>query len=243
MKFNIYKPDKSWIVIEVLKIMLILVVIGLLFYNSMVGCLVAIPIGIIMWRQDISLYERNCKRRMRGEFKDVIIKVSGNLNAGYSLENAFVQATHDTEKEGSGYMLKQLKKIVAGLSYNRRIEDMLMDIGEESQVEEISEFARLIVIAKSYGGNIVHLIRQTAGNLAMRQSVELEIRTMVAAKKLEGNIMVLMPFIIIVFMRMTNGSYMDVLYNTLIGRLVMTICLVLVIASWIVINKIMRIGE
>lgn len=242
MKSNIHKPDKGWVVMELFKIEILSILISVLFYDSVLVSLFVLPAGILLWKQDIYLYIEGSKEKMRDEFKNVIIKVSGNLNAGYSLENAFIQASKDTEKETSGYMGVELKKLVAGLTYNKRIEDMLMEIGTRSEIDEIKEFAGLIVIAKSYGGNIINLIRQTAGNLSERQSVALEINTLTAAKRLEGNIMVMMPFVIIVFMRFTNEGYMDVLYETLLGRVIMTVCLVLVIFSWVIINKIMKIN-
>ena len=49
--------------------------------------------------------------------------------------------------------------------------------------------------------------------------VELEIQTVLAAKKLEGRIMLFVPFGIVLFLRMTNASYMQVLYTTATGRL------------------------
>lgn len=47
--------------------------------------------------------------------------------------------------------------------------------------------------------------------------VELEIQTVLAAKKLEGRIMLFVPFGIVLFLRMTNASYMQVLYTTATG--------------------------
>lgn len=242
MNCNMYKPDINWVVIEVVKILILSVEIGLIFYDSLLGVLVTIPAWFYIWKRDIYVHEDNCKRKIRAEFKDCLLQVSGNLNAGYSLENAFVQITKDKNISESVYMLPELKRIAIGLSCNRRIEDMLMEFGEKTCIEEIREVANLIVMAKVHGGNIIHLIRQAAANLSERQSVELEISTMVAAKKLEGSIMVLMPFVIVIFMRLTNPSYMAILYESFLGHVLMTVCLILVLVSWIVINKIMKLS-
>ncbi len=240
MNYNMYKPDMSWIIMEILKIGVLSVVVGITFYDSVFGMLVCAPIWLYLWKYDLVKYKNNCQKILREEFKDTILQVSGNLNAGYSLENAFLQVIGDKNSSDSKYMSVELKRLAVGLSCNRRIEDMLMELGERCQLEEIKEIAGLIVIAKAYGGNIIHLIRQAAANLAERQSVELEINTMIAAKKLEGNIMVFMPFFIIIFMRVTNPSYMTVLYVGVLGRILMTVCLVLVAVAWIIANKIME---
>ncbi len=241
MNYNIYRPDKNWVAIEVAKIMVLSILIGLIFYNSLSGAFVVAPAWIYIWKRDVSVHVENCKNKLRDEFKECMLQVSGNLNAGYSLENSFVQVIKEKNISRSVYIMPELKRIAVGLSCNRRIEDMLMEFGERCRVEEIKEVANLIVMAKVHGGNIIHLIRQVAANLSERQTVELEINTLVAAKKLEGNIMVVMPFFIVVFMRITNPGYMTILYETILGRLIMTICLLFVLVAWIIINKIMKI--
>ncbi len=242
MNYNMYKPDTSWVVIEIIKITALALGIGFVFYDTFLGAFVTAPAWMYIWRRDLWRHVKNCKKKLREEFKECMLQVSGNLNAGYSLENAFVQVVKEKSITESIYMIPELKRICIGLSCNRRIDDMLMEFGERSQVEEIKEVANLIVMAKAHGGNIIQLIRQTAANLSERQSVELEINTLVAAKKLEGNIMVVMPFFIVVFMRMINPAYMMILYKTVFGRLIMTICLLLVLIAWLVINKIMKIS-
>ena len=118
---------------------------------------------------------------------------------------------------------------------------MLLDLGTRSDVRDILDFARLIVSTKIYGGNIVSIIRQTAGNIAEKHMVEEEINTIIASKKLEGRIMLMMPFLIIIYMKLTNSGYMDIMYRTALGNIVMCISLIFIILSGFLINKIVKI--
>ena len=52
----------------------------------------------------------------------------------------------------------------------------------------------MIEAAKRYGGNIPYLIRQMVRQMQESELVELEIQTVLAAKKLEGRIMLFVPF-------------------------------------------------
>ena len=55
--------------------------------------------------------------------------------------------------------------------------------------------------------------------------VKKEIDAMLAARKMEQNIMSFMPIGIILYMRMTSPGFMDMLYHNAAGVCIMTICL------------------
>lgn len=56
-------------------------------------------------------------------------------------------------------------------------------------------------------------------------SIEKEIKTLVAQKKLEGKIITVMPLCVIIFLNIISPDYLQVLYSTFAGRIVMTLAL------------------
>ncbi|MBR1816130.1 MAG: hypothetical protein IJ763_05455 [Lachnospiraceae bacterium] len=243
MDYKKYKPTKKWVISEVVKICALSLGTGYIFFESLIWSLVVLPFGIIVWKKDIESYIAKRKKMLTKEFREMIVVLSGNLNAGYSLERAFAVTYGDMRKSGEEYqyILSELKVIINGIECNRRAEDMLLDLGTRSDVRDILDFARLIVSTKIYGGNIVSIIRQTAGNIAEKHMVEEEINTIIASKKLEGRIMLMMPFLIIIYMKLTNSGYMDIMYRTALGNIVMCISLIFIILSGFLINKIVKI--
>ena len=243
MSFNVYKLERKWIIVEVLKAVIISGGLSLLFYDSLAGIIITAPIGIVIWLGDKKKHFQNINKKIQGEFKDFILLMSGNLNAGYSLENSFIHSCeeYDRASKGKALISGELKKIVNGLSCNKKMEDMLYDFGIRTKVSEIEDFASLIITAKQYGGNIIKLINETANNLAEKHLVEGEIETLISAKKMEGKIMLLSPVLIVMYMKLTNGSYMDIFYQSAIGRCVMTVCLLLSVFAGAIISKITNI--
>ena len=71
--------------------------------------------------------------------------------------------------------------------------------------------------------------------------VEEEIETVISAKKLEGKIMLLMPFLIVLYMKLTNKGYMNVIYESTLGNAVMIVSLIIVLAAGMVIDKTVKI--
>ena len=243
MDYGKYKPEKAWVIKELIKIIFICKVVGYLFFGNIIFGLFIFPFGILIWKKDIREYIALRRKRLSKEFKEMLISLSGNLNAGYSLERAFYKTYQELIKnrEIYKYITGEVKIILHGIECNKRIEDLLEDFSVRSGIEDIKNFSELVTASKIYGGNMVFVIRQTVSNLNEKYLVEDEIDTLIAGKKLEGKIMLLMPFLIILYMKLTNKGYMNVLYNTALGNVVMMVCLVLILISGIVINKIVEI--
>ena len=242
-KKTIYSPEPEWILLEFLKLIFVALVMSYVFFDSFAGLLAAIPFAVAMASMDYKKYIRKRKAEVREDFKELLSFVSGNLNAGYSLENAFLQAGGELRKmhEREEITDRELKAVAVGISCNRPIEELLDEFGAKTEVDEIQEFADLIKTAKKYGGNIIKLIRIMSKNLTEKCVTELEIKTMTAAKKMEGMIMLASPVLIIAYMRITNGGYISMLYETSLGRILMTICLGIMGLAGFMINKIVRI--
>ena len=243
MDYERFKPDKSWVIKETAKIIFVSLSIGYLFYGRIIFAVFVLPIGYIFWKRDRQMFISERKKILGNEFKDMITSLSGNLNAGCSLERAFYKTCQDLYNSGIQYqyIIDELKKIIHGLECNTRVEDLIMDLATRSGVGDIKDFAKLITTTKIYGGNMVAVIRQTVSNLSEKYMVEEEIETVISAKKLEGKIMLLMPFLIVLYMKLTNKEYMNVIYESTLGNVLMTTGLIIVLAAGLVIDKIVKI--
>lgn len=244
MKHEIYKPGPVWYLSEIAKLFLIDILLAYVLYRSLFGMFVVLPFLYAIFKHDLKSFRRKKKNSFKESFKKQIQIISGTLEAGYSLENAYIYASDELEKsEGCDRaLISENKIIVNGLRCNRRIEELLYSLGKKSQIEDVKAFASLVSIANIYGGNMIMIIRRLAKSMEQRNEVEMEIETMVSAKKLEGNIMLVMPFIMLVYMRMTNGDYINFFYTTIIGRVIITVALFVTFIAGIIINKIVDIA-
>lgn len=243
MKHEIYKPEIAWYLAEIVKLTFIDVLLAYVLYRSLFGILVVFPALYVVYRHDLRSFKKKKKNSLKESFKKQIQIISGALEAGYSLENAYIYASGELEKnEGSDRaLISENRIIVNGLRCNRRIDELLHSFSEKSQIEDVKAFASLVSIAKIYGGNTIVIIRRLAKSMEQKNEVEMEIETMVSAKKLEGNIMLVMPFAMLVYMGMTNGEYINFFYTTIIGRVIITVALFVTLIAGLIINKIVDI--
>lgn len=183
------------------------------------------------------------KKKMLEEFREMIGFVSGALNAGYSLENAFWVAKKELGilYGTKSILLSYLERALRKLKMNTSLEQALLEFAKECQLEEAKNFAEIVSIGKKSGGNLVHIIEKSVHSICLKIETEEEIATMIAAKKMETRIMLLFPALIVLYLRLTNGDYIRVLYGNLIGVAVMTVSLVVMLLAGFWSEKIMDI--
>ena len=103
MDYRKFKPDKRWMITETAKIVCMSILVGYLFFGKLLFSLFVLPLGYYLWKRDGRIFLTERKKRLAVEFKDMITSLSGNLNAGCSLETAFYKAYRDLMKSGIGY--------------------------------------------------------------------------------------------------------------------------------------------
>ncbi len=242
MRYKPYIPKSGWYVFTFLYLGTVGIICGLLFYDALWGAVFTIPYLVCIYRKLKRDFVESRKRQLKEEFKNVISGVSGSLQAGYSIENAFLYVLLEIKPdEAVDNLLKEdLKLLVNGMKCGKSLEQGLKELGDKSDIEEIKELAYLVKTAGIYGGNLIRLIGQCARSMTEKSTTELEINTMIASKRLEGKIMSVIPFFIMLYLRLTGVSYIDVLYKTIWGHVFMTVCLVGIVFTSISIDKIIN---
>lgn len=218
-------------------------ILGWLFYDSLGMGLLMTPCNIWVLR----IYEKKKQEyRMRillDEFKELLQILTANLKAGYSLEHAWITAEKDFRElhTGDSRMGMEAQKIVQKVALNIPIEQAVYEFGEEIGQEDILSFAEVLRTAKRSGGNLVHIIENTTTIIAEKIEIGQEIRIMLSGKRLEQRIMCGMPIFMLLYLRMGNPGYLDVLYHNVTGGMIMSGCMLGTVMASYWGSRIMRI--
>ena len=190
-----------------------------------------------------SLKEKRNKKLLE-EFSETLNSISINMRAGYSIENAFLEAHKDIKLfyGERSLMAGEILRIRRGLEINMTLEELVENLSKRSGAEEIEMFSDVLKSAKRNGGNISEVLTDTAGRIHESICVDAEIENLMAEKKLEFRIMAVMPFVILIYLNITSVGYFDVLYEGIFGRVFMTAALITFAAALMLGRKIMRIS-
>ncbi|MCR5526295.1 MAG: type II secretion system F family protein [Lachnospiraceae bacterium] len=213
------------------------------FYRNIVVVILGSPLLYLFIKYRKRICAEKARETLSMEFREALIAVQAALNAGYSIENAFIEAGHDMDvMYGKDSMIaKEFCVLVHRLRSNERLEYILMDFGLRSGVEDIKDFAEIFAVAKRSGGNLTGIINRAAGMISERMEVNREISVMISAKRYESRIMDIVPFGIIVYITQTSPEISGILYNNVGGVIMMTVCLAAYLTAFWLAEKIVTI--
>ena len=165
------------------------------------------------------------------------------LKAGYSIENAFAGAKKDMVllHGADSDIVDYLDKMVQGMKNNIPLENLISSVGKKSGNTDIQDFATVFKVAKRSGGNMTEIIERTIDVISQKINVEKEIDVLVSAKRLEARIMYVVPFFIISYISVTSPGFFDVLYHNTFGVVLMSACLVVYAAAFVISERIIDI--
>lgn len=83
---------------------------------------------------------------------------------------------------------------------------------------------------------MIDALNKAASVIIDKMTIENEIRAMANRKKNESMILFIMPFLVILFLNIFSPDYISPLYESLVGRLIMTI----VVAANVFIYSVMQ---
>ena len=206
-----------------------------LFYDSMAYTLfVAVPIAVIVMGFFRGMMGKN-RLEAAAEFQELLSHISAGLYAGGSLEHSYIRGVAALKEQHMGRMILSapLEEGVARLKLNVPVTQVLEGIAVQTELEDAMHFARITAVAQKSGGNLIHIIAQAAGHISEKQKTEREIAVMISGKKTEQSVMCVMPFAIMLYMKLTSPGYFDVLYHNPFGVMFMSACLCMILLAYL----------
>lgn len=225
--YRIYKFSKKEAMTVLVQGLLGNALIAFLFYNSFWAMIPGMVVIAVYWKERKRKFATKRMRKMRTELQEFFHTLIAALQTGRSMENAFFQGTKDlrTYLGEDTELTEELKRICAAVSVGQPLEKLLLEFADRSTLEELEYFAEVYTIAKRSGGNLIAIMKNTLRMLQERMDVEEEIYTLTTEAQLEFYIMCVIPFAIIVYLRLGAGNLLESLYGNTSGIVVMTLCL------------------
>ncbi len=124
---------------------------------------------------------------------------------------------------------------------NETVEAVLSDFARRARIEDVENFSDVFQLCKRTGGNIVEVVRNTSGIISDKIEIRQEIDMLLAQRKFEQKVLNVVPVAMIVLLSASAADYMEPVFTTAVGRLVMTAAIGLLAAAWFLSRRIMDI--
>lgn len=211
----------------------LLVALAYGFYQSWKAVPFLAPISIAWYVHSIKEEKRKVRDKGRGTFGDGMRSISSALSAGYSPENAVREAALELEQlyGGRNEVVCAFHLMVHKLNMNLPVETVLAEAAEDLELEDLYSFAEVFGVARKSGGHLVSIIGETVEIMEDKQETEEEVATVLSGKQFEQRILTIFPLALIAYLNLSAEEFFSILYTTLLGRVVMTICLAVYLSA------------
>ena len=218
--------------------------VGYIFYrNLIVSAILALFCLKFPSIQCRTIIQRR-QKELSLQFKDMLYSLSSAVNSGASVETGITMARDDMLKQYANpktIIIEELNLMVSRLSFGLNIEEVFADFAKRSHNEDVLTFANIFEISKRQGGNIMQIIRQTTNVISEKIETKSEIETALSGRQMEQKVMTAMPILMVFFMTKTTDGFMDPIFNTIGGRIIATVGLLLIGAGYLWSQKITNI--
>ncbi|MCM3628817.1 type II secretion system F family protein [Paenibacillus glycanilyticus] len=222
--------------------MIVFAAVYLIYHSFAVSCLLAAA-GLAAPRLYKSSLLVRRKERLQLQFKEALYSLASSLAAGKSVENAFLATIDDLKllyPDPNTELLVEFQIIKHRLDNAEPLEQALRSLAKRAHLDDITQFADVFAVCKRSGGDLVEVMKRTSQTIGEKLEVKQEISVLLAQKRFEARIMMVVPFAFLGFLSAFAPDYMKPLYGGA-GYALLTIGLTVLAFCFWLIHRIMQI--
>ncbi|SCY84508.1 type II secretion system F family protein [Alkaliphilus peptidifermentans] len=242
--YDDYVMTKNEYLMYIFSAAILLFIIGYIFYQHFYTALLLTPFSVIYPKYKRKEIIQNRRLQLLNQFKEAMYGISSSLSVGKSLETAIKDSLGDLEimyDDPDTLIIRELTIVVRRLELNDTVEEAIADLAARSKLDDIRNFSEVLNTCKRAGGNLIEVMGTTAKTIGEKIYFTQELNLMVAQRKFDQKILSITPFALIITLSIVAKDYMEPVFTTIIGRIVMTVAFVMIVAALIISKRIMNI--
>jgi tight adherence protein B len=235
-KLFLFADARKVFLVNVLMVAIIPLMI-LVIFDAPFYAVIALLIILFLPRLVLSHMDRKRRHQINEALPDSLAQIAGAMKAGSTLPSAIqimVAETKGPISQEFGLVLKE-QRMGMGL------EDALDSMAERVQSEDMDLVVSAALIARDVGGNLAEIFLALSQTLRRKIDMEGKIRALTAQGKLQGWVVGLLPFGIILGLMLVNPEGIRPIFSGLLGWIFLAIILVAEAIGGLMIRKIVTI--
>jgi tight adherence protein B len=167
------------------------------------------PVGFVWFKatRRLSAFEN--------QLPDVLITLAAALKAGHSFK-AGLQTIVD---EGSAPASKEFHRVLTEARLGKPLEAALWDMSERLGSKNFDFVITAVKIQQQVGGSLAGLVDMVADTVRQRQQFIRKVKGLTAMGRAGAYVLVALPFFIAAIITLINPTYMEPLYHTKTGHM------------------------
>lgn len=241
-RLNKIKQDAGW-TMPATSMLLSIVGVAILAFSTVfvlfanllgaLGVAICVMIGFY-----IRTRQRIAKRRsvFERQFVDALELIARSLQAGHPLLGAFQLCAEELDNPIQSIFSDICQKHELG----EGIEDAMQNVANEAGNEDLKLFATTVSIQLRSGGNLADMMKRLAFVIRERIRLGRRVQVLTAQTQFSKRILIALPFFVFVMLYLLSPRYMQPLYDTPLGHILIVLGVgSLIIGTWMM-NKLAR---
>lgn len=186
------------------------------------------------------IMSRSVERRraaFEDQFPDVLDLLAAALESGSSIQ----QSLEVVVSEASEPAASEFGRVLSAARLGAPLVDALKAMSERLGSRDLTWTVQAIVVQQRTGGRLADILRTVGEFMRAREEVRRELRALVAEGKLSAYILGALPFAVAGFLLLTNPDYLDPLFSTLPGLVMVVGASVMMVFGFFVMSRIIKI--
>jgi tight adherence protein B len=229
-------PAEQIAVLTVLGTVFTLFVVKFLSNSLLVAVALSAAVPyVVRWYLKRALARR--RLRFAEQLPDNLQVLSSALRAGHSFVGALSVVVNDAPEPAKG----EFSRVVADEQLGVPIEDALRVVVERMENRELEQVALVAALQRETGGNTAEVLDRVTDTIRERFELRRTVNTLTAQGRLSRWVLTLLPISLLVIITLINPGYIDILYSSLAGRILLVFAGISVTAGSFVIKRIVNI--
>ena len=207
-----------------------------LFWGLVFGVLILI-VGFKMPRPFIEAMISRRTHKLNLQLVDGLTLMSNALRSGLSL----MQAIQIVVDEMPNPLSQEMNLILSEQRVGVAVEKAFQNFAERMDTEDIEMFVTAVVVLRETGGNLAETFDTIVSTIRERIKLENKISALTTQGVLQGTIVTLMPFALMILLTLIDPNHMSPLFTTLPGYVMLGLMLILQLIGGVMIKKMVTI--
>ena len=184
--------------------------------------------------------QHRARRRLRAfeeQLADVLMTMSGSLKVGLTFQHSLAAIVEDGQAPASEEFERMLNETQLG----RPMEDSLAAMGARIDSDDLRFVLMSVGIQREVGGSLAELFQSVSETVRERQLFRRKVRALTAMGRTSAYILVSLPLIIAAVVSLLSPGYMDPMWHTTVGHMLIAVMIGLVLIGALFLKRIVTI--
>jgi tight adherence protein B len=210
--------------------------VGILSDSPLLALLLSVG-AVMVPRAMLSRSARKRRAKFADQLEGTLQLISGSMRAGYGL----VSAMSTVATEAPSPTSDEFGRVVIEVRVGRDLTSALRGVADRMRNDDLAWVTDAISIQQEVGGNLAEVLDAVGSTIRDRNQIRRQVQALSAEGRMSAVILIALPFGIAGVLAVVNPGYLETLFDTATGKVLMLIGSVLMVLGIIWIRRIVKI--